>query len=181
MDNLEILRKLFDEKIILILNIFLDSPQESFSLTQISASSGVNNATTIRILNKLIDQNIVDLIRAGKSKVYKLKQSQKTLFLNMLIKKEYEISEIIEAVTDISGIEKIVLESRTKHGAKFIFITSTEQKDKIDAIAKKMNEKYDYKMEFIELREEQFAEMEKFGFQMSQKIVWEKNKATKTD
>jgi len=179
MDNLEILRKLFDEKIIIILNIFLENPQESFSLTQVSANSGVNNATTIRILNKLINQNIIDLIRAGKSKVYKLKQSQKTVFLNMLIKKEYQVSELIEAVTSLNGIEKIILDSRTKEGAKFIFVTSTEQKDKIEAIAKKMNEKYNYKIDFIEMKEERFEEMEKFGFQMSQKIVWEKNKPGK--
>ena len=179
MDNLEILRKLFDEKIIIILNIFLENPQESFSLTQVSANSGVNNATTIRILNKLINQNIIDLIRAGKSKVYKLKQSQKTVFLNMLRKKEYQVSELIEAVTSLNGIEKIILDSRTKEGAKFIFVTSTEQKDKIEAIAKKMNEKYNYKIDFIEMKEERFEEMEKFGFQMSQKIVWEKNKPGK--
>jgi hypothetical protein len=177
MDNLEVLRKLFDEKIIMTLNLFLDSPQESFSLTQISAKSGVNNATTIRILNKLIAQSIIELINVGKSKVYRLKQSQKTLLLTMIIKKEHQVSELIELATHVKGVEKIILDSRTKSSAKFIFITSSEQKNALAAIAREIYEKFKYQIIFMELSEKQFAEMEKFGFQLSSKIVWEKNKS----
>ncbi|HEY9702286.1 MAG TPA: hypothetical protein V6C58_07555 [Allocoleopsis sp.] len=177
MDNLDVLRKLFDEKIILTLNTFLDNPQESLSLTQISDNSKVNNATTLRILDKLMAQNIIELVRVGKSKVYRLKQTQKTLLLTMIIKKEHSISEIIDLATHIKGMEKIILESRTKNSAKFIFVTSTEQKSALNEIVKKIQDKHKYQLVFLELTEKQFNDMEKFGLGWSSKIVWEKNKS----
>ena len=176
MDNLDILRKLFDEKIVTILNMFLDNAQESFSLTQISENSGVNNATTLRILNKLIDQNIVELKTVGKSKVYRLKPSQKTLLLNAMIKKESHISDFVDAIINLKGVEKIILESRTKEAAKLILITSSVLSDKIDSLAKAINTKYGYKITFIEINQDKFAEMEKFGFELSEKIIWERGK-----
>lgn len=175
MDNLEILRKLFDDKIVSILNMFLEKAQENFSLTQISSSSGVNNATTLRILGKLIDQNIIEMNIIGKSKVYRLKPSQKTLFLSNMIKKEYQVSDFIDAATRIKGVEKLILESRTKESAKILIVTSIELKDKLEAIAKTISDKYDYKINFIEINEKQFSEMEKFGFELSPKIIWERS------
>ncbi|HVY01911.1 MAG TPA: hypothetical protein VHA12_04070 [Candidatus Nanoarchaeia archaeon] len=175
MENIDLLRKLFDEKIILTLNMFLDNPQEKFSLTQISANSGINNATTIRIINKLISQNILELTRMGKSKAYGLKQSQKTLLLTLMIKKEEQISEFMEMSTNLKGIEKILLDSRDKTGAKFIFITSSNKKDELNALCKKIQTKYNYQIKFIEFSISQFQEMENFGFQLSKKIVWDKD------
>lgn len=180
MENIDLLRKLFDEKIILTLNIFLDNPQEKFSLTQISANSGINNATTIRIINKLISQNILELTRMGKSKAYGLKQSQKTLLLALMIKKEEQISEFMELATGMKGIEKILLDSRDKSGAKFIFVTSSTKKDELNSLCKKMQTKYNYQIKFIEFNETQFQEMENFGFQLSRKIVWDKSSANES-
>ena len=59
---MEILKDLFDEKILEIINLFLDNPEKRFSLTDVSGLAKVNIATTFRILNKLTGKKFIKTI-----------------------------------------------------------------------------------------------------------------------
>lgn len=177
MDNTEILKKLFDEKIISVLNVFFDYSDENLSLTQICSLSKVNPATTIRIINKLLEQDILDLIKSGKSKSYKIKQTPKTLFLTKLLNKEDHLSELIDKIILLPYLEKIVLESKGKTNLKFLFVVSSEGKDNIQRITKEFQLKYDIKIQFIEVSESQFNDLDRFGaYNLSNKVIWERKK-----
>jgi hypothetical protein len=176
MKKSDVLRELFDEKIIKIINIFLEEPEKHFSLTQTSSISKVNVATTLRILERLVKKEIVEITFMGKSKFYRLKPGEKTIALNRLLKKEEHITDFIEKIKEVTKIKRIILESKTDDGAKIVIIGNSIPSDKIATIIKEIEEKYHFKIQYVEFSEEQFEGMEKMGlYNLSKKVIWDRN------
>lgn len=176
MKKSDVLRELFDEKIIRVINIFLEEPEKHFSLTQTSSISKVNVATTLRILERLVKKEIIEITFMGKSKFYKLKQGEKTIALSRLLKKEEQITDFIDRVKEIPKINRIILESKTDEGAKVIIVGSQLPSDKINSIVKDIEEKHKFKIQHVELSEEQFEGMEKMGlYNLNKKIIWDRD------
>lgn len=167
------LRKLFDEKIIIIIDNFLNNPEEEFSLTQVASRSKISISTTLRVLDKLIKQEIIEFIIVGKSKLYKLKKSEKTLALNRLLKKEEHIQEFIERLKKDPRIKKIILETKNEKGAKFLIVGDFLQREKIASLAEEIRNKYQFRIQFVEISEKQFEDMSEL-YNLHKKIVWEK-------
>ncbi len=176
MKKSDVLRELFDEKIIKIINIFIEEPEKHFSLTQTSSISKVNVATTLRILERLVKKEIIEITYMGKSKFYKLKPGEKTIALNRLLKKEEHITDFIEKIKEIPKIKRIILESKTDDGAKVIIVGSPVPSEKVSAIIKEIEEKHHFKIQYVEFSEEQFEGMEKMGlYNLNKKIIWDRD------
>ena len=176
MEQIEMLRKLFDEKIIIIINNFLDNPGKRFSLTQISSLSKINVSTTLRILDKLVKQEVIELILMGKSKSYILKQSEKTLTLNKILRKDDHLQEFIERLKKDFKVKKIILEMKNKNSAKLLIVGNLLSKEKIKILAEDINNKHNFKIQFVEISEKQFLEMEEIGlYNLDKKKIWERN------
>jgi len=85
MQKSEILKEIFDKNIIEVIKIFASSPTQHFSLSQVAYLSGVKTATSLRIINKLIEKNFIDINVIGKTKFYQWKKGPRTEFLIKLL------------------------------------------------------------------------------------------------
>jgi len=181
MERMNIFRELFDDKIIKVLNAFLENPRKQFSLTEVSSSSKVHIATAMRILEKLSRQNVVEIILIGRSKFYRLKQSEKTLLLNKLLKNQEEhILKFTEKIKQHPRVKKIILESKTKDSAKILLVGSFLPTEKIQAIVEEMRREDHFRIQFVELSEKQFEDMKKIGlYDLDKKIIWEREEEGK--
>lgn len=175
MKRMDVLRELFDEKIIKVISAFLDEPSRTFSLTQISSQAKVNIATTLRIIDKLVKKEIIDIELIGKSKFYKLKQSEKTLLLNKLLRREEQITEFLEKIKNLHTIKKIILEEKKHNEAKIIIVSSSSSTEKIKKIVEEIKSKFNFTINYLEISEEQYSEMNRLGlFNINKKIIWSK-------
>lgn len=73
-----VLDELIDRKIKAILTVILGDKEGLFHLQKISKMSKVPIASSFRILRKLVDSNIVEVIKIDKFKVYRLANNKKT-------------------------------------------------------------------------------------------------------
>jgi hypothetical protein len=175
MKETDILRGLFDEKIIGVLNVFLENQEDRFSLSQISSLAKVNITTTLRILDRLIRQDLIELSVIGKSKFYRFKRSEKTLALNKILKKEGEISEFIEGIKQFPKIKKVILESKTSHSAKMLIVGNVLPAEGIESLVEHIKAKFGFKIQFVGISEKQYEDMDKIGlYELGKKIVWER-------
>ncbi|GBE20014.1 MAG TPA: hypothetical protein ENG87_02075 [Candidatus Pacearchaeota archaeon] len=176
MAQIDILKGLFDEKIIQIIDIFLDNPNRQFSLTQVSSVSNINIATTMRMLEKLVKQNIVELILIEKTKLYRLKKNEKTMALNKLLKSEEEpLLEFIDYIKKFPRVKKIILESKTDKEVKLLIVGNFLPIGKIKSIIREIREKHHFRINFVDLNENQFNDMERLGFyEVNRKIIWKR-------
>jgi DNA-binding IclR family transcriptional regulator len=72
---MEILKEIFDNKLVKIITLFVDNPDKKYSLSEIAELSKINITTSYRILNQLISKKIVKLVRIGKAKLYELEKN----------------------------------------------------------------------------------------------------------
>ena len=75
-----------------------------------------------------------------------------------------------------SKIKKIILESKTDDGAKIIIVGNPVPSDKVTAIIKEIDGKYNFKIQYVEFSDEQFEGMEKMGlYNLNKKIIWDRS------
>jgi hypothetical protein len=176
MKQIDILREIFDEKIVSVISIFLENPDTQFSLTQISSMSKVNIATTLRIIDKLLSKDMLELVVVGKSKFYKLKKNEKALTLNKFLRSEEEpILEFAEILKTQTRVEKIVLESKSKSAAKLLVVGNYLQTERINEAAEQIKKRFHYHINFLEISTKQFKDMQRMGFyDIEKKILWQR-------
>ena len=85
MQKAEVLKEIFDKNIIEVIKTFASNQRQHFSLSQVAYLSGVKTATSLRIINKLIEKDFVDIDVMGKTKYYRWKKGQRTDFLVKLL------------------------------------------------------------------------------------------------
>ena len=69
MQELELLKKLFDNKLVNTINVLINDKSEGLYLNEVSRLANVPPATTYRIINKLVNLDIIQEIRVKKLKI----------------------------------------------------------------------------------------------------------------
>ena len=176
MDETAILKELFDEKILKVLDALIANPEKKFYLSEISSITGVNISTAFRILNKLIEQQFVKMITMGKIRFYQFNKNEKTLsLLKMLKKEEVPMQEFIEKIKMHPRVKKVILESSGKKEANVIIVGDFLPQDRISKISDEIKMKYDFKINAVEISEKQFESLRKFGhYEFDNKIIFER-------
>jgi len=86
-ERMSILKEIFDDKVIKIINLFLENPNKNFTLTDVVDESGISLATAHRRLNYLLSRNIILANKKKNSKKinsYVLERGDKTIELSRI-------------------------------------------------------------------------------------------------
>jgi len=176
---MEILKDLFDEKIVRIINLFIENPQKKYSLTDVSNFSKVNITTTFRILHKLSEKDFLKAKVIGKVRFYQLNYNEKTKELTKLLKKDSDpIQEFISAISTHPRIRKIILESKENNTAKIIIVGDFIPQHQINRAIEQIKEKHNFKISYVEFSENQYLKLREFKYDLDKKIIWEKPRQT---
>lgn len=176
---MDILKDLFDEKIIGVINLFLDNPEKRYCLTDISNITKVNIATTFRILNKLIAKGYIKTIVIGKVRIYQLERNEKTNALQKFLRGNVDdpLQTFIDEVTSHPRIKKIILESRDKNSAKILIIGEFLPIEKINKAIEKIKNTSRFSISYVEISEAQYKGLKDFkNYSLDKKIIWERPK-----
>ena len=76
--------KLIDEKVLLILNTFMKNPNEQYHIKKLSTTSKVSLASTFRIVNKLVKLDIIEIVKVGEFKLYKIDEKKANMLIELL-------------------------------------------------------------------------------------------------
>ena len=82
---MNLFKGIIDEKINRILALFIKNPEEYYHINKVSIDSKVSLATTFRIINLLLNQDIIEYKQISKFKIYRLADNQKTTQLKRLL------------------------------------------------------------------------------------------------
>jgi hypothetical protein len=76
---------LIDDKILRVLSLFLKNQEEYYHINKVSEDSKVPLATTFRIMNMLLKNEIIEYRSISKFKIYKLSKNEKTRKIKAII------------------------------------------------------------------------------------------------
>ena len=74
---MSIFRRLINQKVLKILDLFLKNKDELFHLNKISEETKVPIGSTFRLVNQLVSLELLDVVVIGKMKIYKLADNEK--------------------------------------------------------------------------------------------------------
>ncbi|MBU1205051.1 MAG: winged helix-turn-helix domain-containing protein [Nanoarchaeota archaeon] len=179
MADIDILKQLFDKKILRIIDVFLQNRDKQFYLRELGRAANVSPATTYRIVGKLVKAGIIEEIKISKFKVYKIIVNEKTKGLTKLLKKEVNPLEIfVEKAKELDGIDSIILQGKkTNKSANILIIGKDDVSKKVDGITSDIKQKHNFNIDFLILSEQQFKQMTKLGVYSGEKrTLWERIK-----
>jgi DNA-binding MarR family transcriptional regulator len=179
-ENTDILKELFDDKIIRIINVFLSHPTRQFYLSEISNISKVNVSSVFRILNKLSSKGFVKTTIIGKIRFYQLNRNEKTRALMEFLKKSSTdpLDKFIDRIKAYPRIKKIILETKKEKEAKILIVGDYFPESKLNKIIKEIKDKYNFKIHFVRISGDQFKGLTSFkNYSLNNKIIWERKKS----
>lgn len=173
----DILAGLLDDKLIKVISLFMKYPYKKFYLSEVSKLSGVNTATTFRILKKLIVEDLISMDVFGKVRVYQLGKNERVSGLAKMLKKEEPkkdvLDEFCEKVGMLPRVRLILLDSRTQNGARLIIVGDLISKERIDLICREFSTNRKFLVSYIELRTAQYDGLKSSRtFDMNKKILF---------
>jgi len=178
MADINILKQLFDKKILRIIDVFLQNKDKQFYLRELSRDANVSPATTYRIVGKLVKAGIIEEIKISKFKIYKIIINEKTKGLSKLLKEEVNPLEIfVEKVKNIEGVDSVILQGKkTNKSVNVLIIGNDNVSKKIKSITSDIKQKHNFNIDFLTLSDLQFRQMTKLGvYSGDKKVLWERN------
>jgi len=171
MGKKEVLSNLIDQKKAAILKLLINSKEELY-LKEISEKSNVSLASTFRILQEFVNQEILERKEWKNSKTYKCKENEKMKFLAELFYEEFDgLNIFVKAVERIEGIENILLHgTKNKNKANVLLIGNNINADKVDEICNEIKQK-GFEITFMPLTRLQYDQMAKMGLYSGEKKV----------
>ncbi len=166
----EVLAQLVDSKKARVLEVILHAKEEMF-LKEIAEKSQVPMATTFRILQTLVAQGILNRREWKTSKVYSCAPNDKTEFLKELFYDEYDgVSEFVRLVSDLSGIQNILLHESRKGSANLLIIGENFDIHQLEEASRKVRTK-SFDLTYLPLSRKQYEQMAKMGLYAGEKKV----------
>jgi len=175
--KMEILKDLFDEKIIEVINLFIENPEKKYFLSDVANKTKINMTTTFRILNKLVSKKFLNATILGKVRIYQLEKNEKTQELLKILKKGGGVlNKFIEEISIHPRIKKIILESKDKNNAKIIIVGDFLPEDKIKRTIENIKNKDNFKINYVEISENQYEKLKNFqNYELEKKVIWKRN------
>ncbi|MCK5107253.1 MAG: hypothetical protein KAQ83_00845 [Nanoarchaeota archaeon] len=156
-----LLESLFDDKCLRIIRLFIDDKSKEFYLREISKESNVPVTSTFRIVNRLVNLNIIDQLLIKKFKLYRLAQNDNTQYLSTLLKERPRaLEEFLQKAKTFGFIDEIILHGKEeKSKASVLLIGNNIDNGAVKMLLGSINEKYNFNVMTVPLTREQFEQM----------------------
>jgi predicted transcriptional regulator len=165
-----VLNALIDNKKAAILRCLLNSSEE-LCLKEISKASQVSLTTSFRILQNLVELEIISPREWKNSKTYTLPDNDKTKYLRELLHEDYDgVAEFVKIVRGLSGVSKIIQHGTQKKGANILILGENINPEILEATRDKIK-KQGFNLSFLTLTPQQYDQMVQMGLYPGDKKV----------
>ena len=161
MESSKLMENLFDKKTLDILKLFLTKNDQEFCLQEIAKYAKVPIASTYRIVNKLVEVQVIERCKTKHLKTYRLLKNEKTKFLDSILEQKKTILDtFIEQVIHNQGITGIILYGKEeKEKANLLIIGHNVESNTIREAIVNIKEAHNYLITHLVLTEEQYTQM----------------------
>jgi len=173
MEGIEILKSLFDDKKIRVINVLLQERDKQFYLREISKVADVSLATTYRIINQLVKLNIAKIVPVSKFKLYQIEDNEQAMFLATILKeKKKALQEFIDVLRTIKGIHMLILHGEdTETKANVLVIGEDIDTEQVKRVASAIKDRFNFNITYMTLTGQQYEQMSSLGLLQKQKRI----------
>ncbi len=175
MEPAEILESLFDNKILKIIKHFLKDEEREYYLREVARHTRVSAASTYRILNKLLELDIIKMREIKTMKLYTLAKNKNVDFIKSIMEVDV-IEYFVENASKIPNVEEILLlGKKDKSKANVLLLGNNIDIAQVKLIIADIKQKYDYTVNQMSLSREQYEQMSSMGlYPGSKKVLYKR-------
>ncbi|NTV24061.1 MAG: helix-turn-helix domain-containing protein [Nanoarchaeota archaeon] len=174
MEPPEVLLGLLDQKVVTILRLFLKDDSKQYYLREISKATKVSLGSTHRILNRLVNSQILKVTEIKTAKIYSLEPNRTVEYLKTLIEVDC-VAQFVEIAKNLAGVDEILLLAKDKTKAN-VLILGTLDSTELRKISWELKEKYQFTINHMSLTKEQYDQMSSMGlYPGTKKSLFRKN------
>jgi DNA-binding MarR family transcriptional regulator len=168
----EVLKSLFDEKKIAVLQYFIYHSGDS-TLSEVVDATGISLATMHRILKELAQKQLLDTTKIKHMTLYTLGQSQAAQALaNLFYEHPTPIMEFVNKTRPMQGIQQIIMHGEASNRrANIVVIGEGIDKESVNAEVANRLEQDRFTISHLILDPEQFSMLENMGQFSDKKTV----------
>ena len=171
----EIMANLFDDKVVRIIKFFIKNDEPEYYLRELSRITRVSPATTYRILNKLVNLEILEVREIKTAKLYKLSKNKTVDFLKSILEVDV-IEYFVEAANKLQNIEEILLLGKKEKAKANVLVLGTDiSPAELKLLTAEIKEKYEFTLNQMTLSKEQYEQMSSMGlYPGSKRVLYKK-------
>ncbi len=165
MEPVKLLEHLFDKKKVQIIKQFLSQPEREWTLVELAKAARVPNATTYRILHKLVVLELIEERKHKHLKTYVLSESSSAKYLGKILETgDTALETFVEKVKALSNVEKVILHGKqTKEKANVLIIGNRVDSSSVNELGNDIKEKFNFTIITLVLDHEQYEQMSSMG------------------
>lgn len=169
----EVLDALFDKKLLTLLRFFLDNPEKQYYLRELAKLTKIPPATIFRLLKRLKNAGVIEEIKIKKFKVYQLKTSDTSAYLqDFMATKRSALDAFIAMVKEISGVDQILLHGQeTPERASLLLIGNNIDTSAVQVAVSEVKRTYNYNILHLTLEPGQFEQMTAIGLYPGKRVT----------
>jgi len=172
MDKKKILETLFDQKIIKILKMFINHPDEQYYLREIAKITKVPPASTYRILKTMMGLELLNEAKFKHLKTYSLNKENSGMFAELLEDKRSAMVEFTDFIPSVEGIDMVILHGKEEADkASVLIVGRSVNQDNIREKTVEIKEKYKFNIIYLILSPEQYEQMLSMGLYPGKKVM----------
>lgn len=177
MSKQQLIRQMFDNKILNVLDVFLKNKENQFFLKEISQQSKVSLTSCYRIVRKLVKLFVVKELKVSRFEVYQYNDVDENKFLEEIVIEEHNyIDEFVQKAKVVPGVMQIILHGiETKDKANLLVIGRGVDSGVFKPLSAdyRLNKKFNISV--LTLDPDQYAQMTDMGlYSGKKKILFEK-------
>ena len=165
MEPTKLLEQLFDKKKMSVIKQFLANPERAWTLVEVAKASRVPNATTYRILNKLISLDIIQQTKIKHLKTYKMSESNTAKYLGKILETgDSALDAFADLIKSVQGVQQVVMHGKQeKTKANVLIIGQEIDSSEIHTSTNTIHEEFKYTVITLVLAPQQYEQMVSMG------------------
>ncbi|MFW5865668.1 MAG: hypothetical protein ACOCU6_01095 [Nanoarchaeota archaeon] len=167
-----ILESLISPSIFKILKFFINNDDASFYLREVSKLTKVPSATTYRVLQQLVDANIIIREQIKRVKLYSLNSETSRFLVDILQDRKSALVDFVDSIKSFDGLQMVVLHGKEeKNRANVLVIGIGMDIESIKRNAVYISDKYQFNIILLTLTPEQYNQMSSMGLYPGKKKI----------
>lgn len=159
-----VLKSLISPSVFKILKVFINNDDAQFYLREVAKLSKVPPATTYRVLQQLVNADVLVVEQIKRVKLYSLNNETAYFLVEMLQDRKSALVEFVESVKSFDGLQMVVLHGKEeKDRANVLVIGNEMDVDSIKRNAVYISDKYQFNIILLTLTPEQYNQMSSMG------------------
>lgn len=165
MEPTKLLEQLFDKKKMNVIKQFLAQPDREWTLVELAKSSRVPNATTYRILNKLLNLELIQETKIKHLKTYKLSESNAAKYLGKILETgDSALNAFADLIKQVPGVQQVVTHGKQeKNKANVLIIGEGVDSTMVNGVVSKIQDDFKFTIITLSLAPQQYEQMVSMG------------------